>query len=104
MSTTTKNLLVTLVLALLIAAGYFAYQQRDATSLGFSSTRQVSENVRANTEIFIARRAILEEITISQEIFEDQRFQSLESYTGSVPEQPVGRENPFLPVVPSETP
>ncbi len=95
MSNTLKNIAVMAVFLVLVFAGYYAYQQRDAANLAFSTTDQVSSNALANAQLFIERRAKLESVDLDTGLFEDPRFRSFESFTAPVPELPVGRENPF---------
>ncbi|MCI0533374.1 hypothetical protein L0Y49_04105 [bacterium] len=39
----------------------------------------------------------LESMTISRDIFSDRIFESLVDFSVPIPEEPVGRENPFAP-------
>ena len=97
MSNTLKNILVAVIFFALLFAGYFAYQQRDAAELNFTEDETVRSNALANAQVFIQRRALLDSIEFDTSLFEDPRFRSFESFTNPLPEQPVGRENPFAP-------
>lgn len=97
MSNTLKNIAVTIVFLVLLFAGYYAYQQRDAGQLDFTQTETVDSNALANAQIFIQRRTVLDSIEFDTSIFDDERFRSFESFTEPVPDLPVGRENPFAP-------
>lgn len=102
MSNTLKNILVALVFFVLLFAGYYAYQQRDAGQLRLGEDDTLSNNALANAQVFIQRRALLDSIEFDTSIFEDARFRSFESFSEPVPDQPVGRENPFAPAAGTE--
>lgn len=90
-----KNLPVVIILVLVAAAGVYFYIQRDSTTL--VTDVSASESVVASTQIFMQRRAQLEQLAIDNTLFTDPRFRSLRSFTTPVAERPVGRDNPFLP-------
>lgn len=92
-----KNIFVIIVLLVVAAAGVYFYIQRDAANLVLGGAVPASESVLANTQVFMQRRAQLEQLSIDGTLFTDPRFRSLRSFTTPVPERPIGRDNPFLP-------
>jgi len=97
MTSTTKNIFIVLAILTIAFAGYYLYTTQDATVLNTDSNQIVLQNMLDNTQVFIERRQELNNTNIagSLGIFEDERFRSLRSFTSSVEEQSVGKDNPF---------
>ena len=98
-----KNLTVILGLITVAFAGYFMFTQQSATILSFDTNDQVLQNMLANSQLFIQRRQELEQISLDLSFFNDERFQSLRSFSNPVIEQPIGRADPFATVNPLAT-
>jgi hypothetical protein len=92
-----KNIIVIVGVVVVGAAGVYLVSERQATQLVLSSTSGVSEEMLANTQLFIERSAILESLQLNTEVLNDTRLTSLQSYATPVTERPVGRSNPFEP-------
>ena len=95
-----KNLPVIIILLVVAAAGIYFYVQRDSANLVIDVS--MSESIIASTQVFMQRRAQLEQLSIDNSLFTDLRFRSLRSFTTPIPERPVGRDNPFLPAESAE--
>lgn len=99
MSSTIKYIAIALGLATLAYAGYYFFLSSDSgASVSFSTNDVMMQNMLTNSQLFIDRRLALEAVRLDTELFSDQRFLSLRSYTGQIQEQPIGRNDPFAPV------
>ncbi len=99
-SNSLKN--VTTILVLLTAAflGYYLFAQKDQADLALEGGGTVAE-LFAQVQKYIERNQQLQRITLNTEMLSDERFRSLVGYPTEVPEQPIGRENPFDEAVPN---
>lgn len=95
MGKTATNLATALGLITVVFAGYYFYTQNSNSTSGFTENEQILQNMLNNTKVFIERRQILDKVALNVVIFEDERFNSLKSYTTPIEERPVGRPNPF---------
>jgi hypothetical protein len=95
MSGVTKNLVVILGLATLAFAGYYVYQQQFVTILLTGDQDETLNQIKAETDIFIGRRQLLDQVVITDELFSDERFRSLRAFTTPPENMPIGRNNPF---------
>ncbi len=93
-SNSLKN--VTTILVLLTAAflGYYLFVQKDQTDLALEGGDTVAE-LFAQVQKYIERNQQLQRISLNTEMLSDERFRSLVGYPTDVPQQPIGRENPF---------
>lgn len=92
-----KNGLTLLGLGIIAALGYYLWviQSDEATSL--DSNTEIGE-ARLASEQFLREIETMKGLQLSKALFSDQRFRSFVDFTLPVPEQPVGRTNPFAPV------
>lgn len=97
MTSLTKNLVIVLGLATVAFAAYFVFMKQADPVISFESDEAMLEAMLANSQIFIERRQALESVSLDVDLFTDERFTSLESYSRPIVEQPVGRTNPFSP-------
>lgn len=95
MGKTATNLAIALGLITVVFAGYYVYTQSSQPALDFSENQQTLQNMLNNTKVFIERRQVLDKVSLNIGLFEDDRFQSLRSFTTPIQERPVGRPNPF---------
>ena len=95
MSTFLKNILFAFGLALVLWLGYIVFIQEDAGEVGDIVT--ISQAQR-DTQAFLVQLQELKEIDFSDSIFNDPRFNSLVDFRQDVQFEPVGRNNPFLPI------
>lgn len=95
MGKNTTNLVTALGLITVVFAGYYLYTTNSQPALDFTENDQIQQNMLNNTRVFIERRQILDKVTLNINLFEDQRFNSLRSYTTPILERPIGRPNPF---------
>lgn len=91
-----KNLLVLTVIVLVAVAGYYIYSTQQIGQLDIDPFNSIEAEVLANTQVFIQRRAVLQAVDLSTELYNDPQFRSLVTYTEPVEPVPVGRDNPFL--------
>ncbi len=91
-----KNILVILVIASVAVGGYYFYAQAPV-----ELTPEVAETqvLFSDVQRYAERFQKLNEISLSTELFSDPYFRSLVSYSTPVPPQPIGRTNPFDPVI-----
>lgn len=95
MGKTATNLAIVLGLITIAFAGYYMYVQRSVNTLNFDSNEQTMQNMLNNTRVFIDYRKTLDLIKLDVNLFEDQRFTSLRSFTTPIEESPIGRPDPF---------
>jgi hypothetical protein len=94
MSSTMKNITVSLVVITLAFGGYYVYTQKGDSELG-EDQMSLTQEMLVNTQVFIERRNILDKVTIDTEIFQNPVFRSYKSFTKPILEEPIRRENPF---------
>jgi len=96
MGKTSKNLAFILGLATLAFGGYYLFTQYGEPG-NFNTNEQNMQNMLNNTRVFIERGEVLNRMQLSKNIaiLEDERFNSLRSYSTPIIEQPVGRTDPF---------
>lgn len=98
MGKTATNLSIVLGLITVAFAGYYMYTMQVSPSLNFESNEQTTQNMLNNTRVFIERSEALNKVTMDVSFFEDERFNSLKSYSSPVQARPEGREDPFAEV------
>ncbi len=96
MKSSSKNIFIILGIATLAFAGYYFVTQRAVGEPELSSSSL--DVMLESTQSFIEYRQTLDQITFDFEIFEDERFRTLRSYSDPVEPKPEGRQNPFAPV------
>ena len=94
MSKTFTNIAIVLGIAALAIGGYFVYSQMSSET-SFKGNEQTLQNMLNNTRVFIERREILTKIDLDLELFEDERFSSLQDYSIDIQSVPAGRTDPF---------
>lgn len=94
MNKTVINIVILLGLATVAFAGYFMFTQQSATELTIGDKEQL-QTMLANTRVFIERREILDKVQINIGLFEDPRFNTLQSFTTEIKTSPVRESNPF---------
>ncbi len=88
--------IVILILAFFLYSSFFGKESSDGELLT-SSNQQPTANQVVGTEIVSALNQI-ESLKLSRDIFEDPVFQSLIDRSEPLPEEPVGKLNPFSPI------
>lgn len=87
-----------------VAVGYFVFVQKKAEttvapevvtpSVGIAQTVAVSgEITRTKKELSDLKKAV----AASVDVFSSPEFRSLQDFSLQIPEEPIGRENPFVP-------
>jgi hypothetical protein len=88
-----SNKIIWLLAATVAFGGYYFYSINESSSLQLAEG--VTPEIQANADLFLARLSILSQIDLQTEVFDNEVFKSYQSFTLPVPEQPVGRANPF---------
>ncbi len=105
MTSSVQNIIFAIVTLLVLALGGFLYMSSDDFSLSSSGTTNLDNAVLLNAQIFLSRKAVLDNLHIEDNlsIFTDAKFLSLESNAVPVLNQDVGKSNLFDEAVESET-
>jgi len=90
-----KNIITIFSIVVLLGLGYYLYLNQGAASLDFVTSQTVSEQLTQNTQMYIERQRLLQEVQLDFEIFSDERFRNLQSFELPVPLIPSGREQLF---------
>lgn len=87
-----------------IATGYFVFFKKEtapiAPTTGASTALGVAQTIAVSTDIARTKTELSElkkTVTDSIEVFSSREFRSLQDFTVGVPEEPIGRPNPFVP-------
>lgn len=102
MSPAMKNILVVLAAFTVAFGGYYFYSQSKNASLN-TGTVSLTEEMMLSTQVFIERRAILDQVRLDTSLFDDPVFRSYRSFREPLQNEPYGRSNPFNRVLPGET-
>lgn len=95
-----KLLYIGLIVALVVAGGYFLFFRGDdiGPALSTSSDGQaLTDSAKADREFLVLLQQ-LSSIQLDASLLQDPVFNSLESFRADLVQQPVGRSNPFAPV------
>ncbi len=95
-----KNLLIALVVAALLFAGYFFYLKDEIGGTGDTPINRSQKTMRSaeeETQELLERLTVLNNIKIDDKIFEDERFRLLVDFRQDLGKEPIGRTNPFAP-------
>ncbi|MCA9361983.1 hypothetical protein KC906_01280 [Candidatus Kaiserbacteria bacterium] len=94
MGKTITNLATVLGLIVIGIGGYYFYNEHNA-SIDFTTNDATMQAMLDNANTFIGYNATLRSIEMNTSLFDDPRFQSLQSYSTPIQEQQVGRSDPF---------
>lgn len=98
MSKKAKQGIVLAVIVILVGGAYFYFQGSN------SDTQSLLESVDGGSEASQAEARLLgllsdlREIDLDQSLFESEAFTSREDFSIELPDEPIGRNNPFLPI------
>ncbi len=95
MSGLIRNIVLALGLALIAWLGYSLFV-KDEEELVVVDT-QIS-TLRQDAQVLLVHLRQLQSIDLSGKIFTDPRFQSLVDMRQEILDEPIGRDNPFLPL------
>ncbi len=95
MSQLLQKIFITLGAAGLIFLGYLLFVQPSQFALDGGAVDPLADGVLAKTQVFIERRALLDQVTIDSALFTDPRFTTLRSYTTTLSNQAVGKTSLF---------
>lgn len=89
-----KNIIVLLGISALAGVGYYLFiVERNATIGDANFGAPVSSTVE--TEVFLKRLADLQSIELPTDIFNDEKFRSLQDFGSIIESVPYGRDIPF---------
>lgn len=97
MTSLIKNGLTLGGLLLLAGLGYYMFVLQDDSNVELAGEADLNE-ARIASEQFLRELNAIQNFDLGDDLFTDPRFRSFVDFTTPVPEQPVGRENPFAPV------
>lgn len=89
-----KNIVVILLALTFAYAAYYFYIQNKNMSLDLDSGT-VTDEILANTQLFIQHRATLEAVQMNTAIFENDVFLSYQNFRQPLDDEQYGRPNPF---------
>lgn len=95
MGNTIKNLATVLGIATFAFGAYYLYVQKSSSGFDSEAAEQSMQAMLAKTSVFISHSQELDQISLDLSVLEDERFRSLQSASGPLQEQPIGRQNPF---------
>lgn len=93
-----KNLLIILGLVTVAFAGYYLYSQQSTVPGGLGETDLQYENMLMQTQEFIQRRQQLGQTNLDINLFENDGFTTLHTYSDPIEEVEVGRSDPFAQI------
>ena len=97
LSPRTKNSIVVAVIIIIAVIVYFYYEGSPSSSSASSSLLTASSNSSVgSTELSLLNQ--VQSLSIDPSIFKDPAYQTLVDYTVPIPEEGVGRPNPFAPI------
>ena len=102
MSPLLRNLALALVLALIAWLGYVVFLKDDEEVVSTANSGVINEAVRDGQE-FLMRLQQMRSIELEGAVLNDPRFKSLIDLRQDLVAEPVGRDNPFLPIGTSES-
>ncbi len=79
----------------LIALAYFLFFQPSQFELEAGESNPLADAVLAKTQVFIELRAKLDTVVIDSDLFADERFTGLRSYSSTLADQPIGKTSLF---------
>lgn len=100
-STSSKTTIISLVVIVIVALLLYFYYKGNPSDASTSSLTVVSAEsmeARASSDRVLALLSEIRSLNIKDSLFSDPVYKSLVDYTIAIPDQPVGRINPFAPV------
>ncbi len=79
----------------LLYLGYTLFMQPNQFALEEGAVNPVADGMLNKTQVFINRRAQLDQVSIDSKLFTDERFTALRSYTAALSNQSVGKSSLF---------
>jgi len=92
-----SNKLLLAGLAVAIAVVYGIYMYAGSGGTGSQLTTTPTSSATAGADLLVAL-ANLQAVKLDSSIFSDPLFESLSDFGVTIPAQPIGRPNPFLPL------
>lgn len=95
MSQLFQKIFITIGAAGLIFLGYLLFVQPSQFALDGGAVDPIADGVLAKTQVFIERRALLDQVSIDGSLFTDPKFTALRSYTTALSSQSLGKSSLF---------
>ncbi|MFA6338448.1 MAG: hypothetical protein WCW87_00065 [Candidatus Paceibacterota bacterium] len=95
-----KNLIIGVVAVIILFMAYlYFFPKKDASSSDLLvSQNQTDQSQIAEGQEILSQLNNLSKISLDTSIFQSEIFMSLSDFSVTIPDQPVGRRNPFLPI------
>jgi hypothetical protein len=100
MTQSLKNVLAFALLGGIALLGYVMFIQQDSQSLLIAEDGVVSDQLLIQAYSFIEKRSTIDALVIDTSLLLESRYNTLVSYTATVPDQPVGKSSLFEPARP----
>ncbi len=100
-STSSKSTIIALVVIVAVALLLYFYYKGNPNDDSTSSLTVVSaesQEARASSDRVLSLLSEIRSLNIKNTLFTNPVYKSLVDYTIAVPDQPIGRINPFAPV------
>lgn len=94
---TVLNITIVVILLLVAVGTYLHFTTGSVGPLDFNPAG-VSQEAVANTQQFVLRREVLDQISLNFDIFDNPQFFQTIAFTEPIGTYPIGRENIFSPV------
>ena len=90
--------IIVIVLIIILGVAYFFYSNQNPADNSVLGPQKISTSTTPSTnDKFFNTLKTLNHIRLNSAIFDDQAFLGLQDFNTDLPDQPVGRVNPFSP-------
>jgi hypothetical protein len=98
-----KKVLIIIIAIVVVAIGYYLYSSGDSEVAVDQDSSLVTQSADFGETQIVGARVLsllnqISSLNIDDSIFQSAAYKSLVDYTISIPEQNVGRQNPFAPL------
>jgi hypothetical protein len=90
-----KGTIAVIVIVIILVIAYFYYEGGSSTGSSSLLVSQSSDQSIGAAELNLLNQ--IQSLKIDTSLFKDPGYQNLEDYSVTIPSEPVGRPNPFLP-------
>ncbi len=98
-SSSTRNIFLGILLVGVLGGGYYFFSNKSSSNLNSLGAVSGADAIAAGDEQALIDQLLkLKSLRLDEKIFSDPAFTSLKDFSQTIPPEPVGRANPFLPV------